>query len=251
MHTTAKKAAKTLTLITRLLAKAEATGFPDEAQAFQEHAERLMVRYGIEQATVDAEAGRLGKPREAMVERHFPVTGTYRVGRSQGFTAIARAFNSVQVLESTGRTAKTLYLIGAESDVDQVMRLFHSLLVQMDGAMHAWWAAVPYRDALSANDRTLERRQFQLSFLHRVAERITALHASEAAAGEPGRALVLVGRRERAEEHVRTLHPRVRIVRPRGLLAGTHSAHAAGSAAGSRATVNERVGGHAFGQVKG
>ena len=237
----ARKAKKTLKLITKLLAKAESTPFPAEAQTFQEHAERLMVRYGIQQAAIDAEAGKAGKPQEPMVEDRFELGGQYRVGQARGFIAIATAFDTVKVLQATTASKKVIYLIGAESDVAQIRRLFASLLVQLDAAMAGWWASYPYKPHLSAHEKTLERRQFQMGFLVTVASRLTALFKEEAVAGEPGNQLVLASRRERADEHAQQLYPDVRKARSQGIAYGSATAHAAGSSAGHRATVNSEI----------
>lgn len=239
----ARKAAKTLKLITKLLAKAENTPYPAEAQTFQEHAERLMVRYGIEQAVVDAEAGKEGKPQEPMVEHRVEFAGQYRVGQARGFTAIAVALRTLSILQATTSNRKILYLIGAESDVHQVLRLFASLRLQMETAMAAWWLEYEFKDFLSTHEKTLERRQFQLGFLHTVASRLENIYRAEMATETPGNGLVLVDRRRRADQHARELYPDVRRARSQMLATGSWNAHAAGSLAGSRATVNSEVDG--------
>lgn len=237
----ARKAAKTLELITQLLAKAESTPYPAEAQTFQEHAERLMVRYGIQQAALDAEAGKAGRPQEAMVEERVELTGAYRVGQARGFIAIAMAFDTVQVLQATASDRKVIYLIGAESDVGAIRRLFTSLLVQLEMAMSAWWVGYPMKAYLSGHERTLERRQFQLGFLATVAGRIAALYKEEAADGIPGNDLVLASRKERADHHAQSLYPQTRAARRQAMAHGSANAHAAGSSAGQRATVNSEI----------
>lgn len=235
------RAEKTLRLITKLLAKAESTHFPAEAQTFQEHAERLMVRYGFEQASIDAEVGKAGKPQEPMVEQRFELNGQYRVGLARGFTLIALAFNTIRVLQANTSSTKIMFLIGAESDVTQILRLFASLKLQMESAMQAWWLGYPYKPYLSPHDKTLERRQFQLGFLSAVAHRLESIHSSELSAGEPGKGLVLAGRRERADEHMQRLYPSIRSARRQSLSAGSSAAHAAGSLAGTMAAVNGAV----------
>ncbi|MGO2542049.1 MAG: DUF2786 domain-containing protein [Specibacter sp.] len=237
------KAERTLKLITKLLAKAESTPFPAEAQTFQEHAERLMVRYGIEQASIDAEAGKAGRPQELMVEERFELSGQYRVGQARGLTAIALAFDTVRVLQANTSNKKLLYLIGAESDVSQILRLFVSLGLQLETAMQSWWLDYPYKPFLSAHEKTLERRQFQLGFFTTVAHRIAAIHKDEVAAGGPGNELVLASRLDRADEHVQSLHPTLRSARSQAMSFGSANAHAAGSFAGTMATVNGQVNG--------
>jgi len=63
-------------LIAKLLAKAERTT-PEEAEALTEHAERLMVKYGVEQALLDERRARLGQTREEIVQERMLFTGTY------------------------------------------------------------------------------------------------------------------------------------------------------------------------------
>ncbi|WP_343317309.1 DUF2786 domain-containing protein [Arthrobacter sp. TMP15] len=235
------KSKKTLTLISKLLAKAESTPFPAEAQTFQEHAERLMVRYGIEQATIDAEAGKSGKPLEPMVEERYEFRGHYRLGQARGLTAVALSFNTVRVLQATTRSKKIVYLIGAESDVGQILRLFASLQQQLESAMQSWWLDYPYKPYLSAHEKTLERRQFQLGFLSTVAHRIAAIYSEEVAGGEPGNELVLASRLDRADDHVQLLHPELRTARRQAISVGSPGAHAAGSFAGTMAMVNDEV----------
>lgn len=235
------RAQKTLNLITRLLAKAENTPFPAEAQAFQEHAERLMVRYGIQQASIDAEAGKAGKPQEPMIEERAEFRGSYRVGQARGFTDIALAFNTVRVLQATTSSTKILYLIGAESDVAQILRLFASLQVQLATAMSSWWLEYPYKQFLSTHEKTLERRQFQLGFLTTVAGRLRTIYKDEIGAVEVGSELVLVGRKDRADDHVNLLYPELRSARRQPMAFGSHSAHMAGGVAGAAATVNGEV----------
>ena len=250
LNESTRKAEKTLKLITKLLVKAGNTPFPAEAQTFQEHAERLMVRYGIEQASIDAEAGKAGKPQEPMVEERVELSGQYRVGQARGFTAIALAFNTVRVLQATTSAQKLLYLVGAESDVAQVLRLFASLRLQLETALQVWWLDYPYKPYLSAHEKTLERRQFQLGFLSTVAHRISVLYTDEVASGEPGNELVLASRRDRAEEHVQQLYPTIRSARQQPMSAGSQGAHAAGSIAGTMASVNSEVNAAARGALE-
>ncbi|MFQ4148845.1 DUF2786 domain-containing protein [Arthrobacter sp. LAPM80] len=236
-----RKAEKTLKLIIKLLAKAEGSPYPEEAQTFQEHAERLMVRYGIQQASIDTEAGKAGRAQEPMVEERFELGGQLRVGQARGFTEIALAFNTLRVLQATTSSKKIIYLIGAESDVAQALRLFASLRLQLESAMAAWWLGYPYKPYLSAHEKVLERRQFQVGFLNSVAGRIRALYDNEMAAGTTGSELVLASRSDRADEHVKLLHPAIRLARRQSLSMGSHGAHAAGSLAGTMASVGVEV----------
>ena len=77
----AKTRSELLTLIKRLLAKAQYTNYPEEAEAFQAHANRLIARYAVTGYELDGaaldkadpfirETIDLGKGRYAIVERH-------------------------------------------------------------------------------------------------------------------------------------------------------------------------------------
>ncbi|MFT4471896.1 DUF2786 domain-containing protein [Arthrobacter sulfonylureivorans] len=230
---TKDKAAKTLELINQLLAKAENTPYPAEAQAFQEHAERLMVRYGIEKAQLDDAAGKAGKEREAIVERQYVVSGVYRAGLVRGFTAVAHAFNAIEIMESTWRERTTLYLIGAESDVTKIIRLFDSLLVQIQPAMAEWWKNTPERSWMTRPEKEAERRQFQMSFLYEVSSRLLAIYGEEST----GQELVLADRKSRASEKAYELYPNAKQKRQARLQGGSYAAGRAGRAAGRNADV--------------
>ena len=237
---TAGKLERMLEKITMLLRKAESTPYPAEAQALQEHAERLMVRYGIGRAQLDERTAREGRPREAVVERRFEVAGVYRVGRLRGLSEVARAFPAISVLQSTSGSTSTLYVIGVESDVAQVLRLFESLLVQVHSAMAAWWREHDKRHLPTEALRMTERRQFQMAFFDTVAGRLRDLHTEEVAASGSGTDLVLAGRRERVTDALHQMHPFLRSARSRRINTGSWTAHRAGQAAGHRANVGQR-----------
>lgn len=62
-------------LVARLLAKAEQTT-PREAEALTEHAERLMVKHGIDQALIDEKRARRGQATEPIVTEAVLLSGT-------------------------------------------------------------------------------------------------------------------------------------------------------------------------------
>lgn len=235
--TPADKMAKNRELILQLLAKAESTEYPAEAEAFQEHAERLMVRYGIDMAQLDAEAGKRGEMREAMVERRYTLRGTYRRVESLGLTAVARAFKSVVVLEQAGKNTLSLYLIGAESDVEQITRLFDSLRAQVKHALSVWWLQQQRMHWLTTAEKGRERRQFHLGFYAGATGRVEAVYGAEVAAAEAGTELVLVAREGRAKEYTRELYPELKTSLPSRLAHGSADAQRAGKRAGLAADV--------------
>lgn len=222
-----------LDLINKLLAKAANTPYPAEAQAFQEHAERLMIRYGVEKAQLDAERAGSGRVREEIVERKYPLTGVYRRARLDGLVHVARCMDTTMTLQSKSATAITLHVVGAQSDVEQLLRLFDSLLQQVNHAMISWWAGVSDKSWMTEQEKRTERRQFQLSFFYSVGSRLRTVVSEESAGSE----LVLAGRRQRAEDKARELYPQMVSGRSRRLAAGSYAAGLAGSRAGQTADV--------------
>ncbi|WP_193597557.1 DUF2786 domain-containing protein [Microbacterium sp. YJN-G] len=145
-----------LDLIAKLLAKAEKTT-PEEAEALTEHAERLMVKYGIEQAHVDERHGRLGQSREPIVQERMLFTGTYARNLRGTGASVALALETVRplVAEQPGG-GSLLYLVGFAPDVRQARMLTASLQLQAMVAMRAWWLSV--RDAYRWDSESEKRR---------------------------------------------------------------------------------------------
>jgi hypothetical protein len=230
---------KKIDTIAKLLAKAESSEYPAEAEAFTEQAERMMIRYGIEKATIDDTMGKLGLQQEPIIKDHIDLTGVYRVGRMASFSNVVHAFNSVTPIRQSGPRNERMYLVGAKSDVEQVKRLLESLVIQGDVAMKAWWATEKdTKGWMTAAEKTKERRQFLISFGFQVAERIAAIYGEES----DGKELVLVGRKNRAEEAVPGFFPQVRNARKSRLQGGSRAAGLAGRQAGTRANVNPNLG---------
>lgn len=232
---TAEKLDRMKEKIALLLNKAENTNFPAEAQTFQEHAERLMVRYGIAKAQLEDTEAKRGKRQEPVIEATFHVYGMYRLGRAIGLHAVAQAFPAVSTLESSDHNSKIIYVIGHESDVNTVLALFGSLLAQMEVAVADWWKTAPKDHLYSESMRRMERRQFQVSFLNQVARRVASLYREEQAE-TTGSELVFVGRQERVSNYIAEAYPSLRTSRSR-LGSGSSLAASAGRAAGSRADV--------------
>lgn len=125
-------------LITKLLAKAESTT-PEEAEALTEHAERLMVKYGIEQARLDAKRGENGQTREEIVQERMPFTGSYARDLRELGAGVAFALGTLRPMYADASNGGILYLVGFASDVRQAMILIKSLEVQAMIAMRTWW----------------------------------------------------------------------------------------------------------------
>nr|WP_243870163.1 DUF2786 domain-containing protein [Amycolatopsis granulosa] len=176
--------------IRALLAKAESTSFPEEAEALSAKAQQLMSRYSFEQALVDP-------PALAGSARRFWLEQPYLGPKSSLVTAVAAA-NRCRAAFYAG--LGFVALVGHEVDLDLVELLSTSLLVQANEAM------------LAAGKRSRTRsfrHAFLLAYAGRVGERLTA---ADRAAGEQfpdGRLLpILTRRRHEVDTLFAELFPR-------------------------------------------
>ncbi|MFI6575831.1 DUF2786 domain-containing protein [Nocardiopsis sp. NPDC050513] len=173
-----------------LLAKAESTEFPHEAEALSARAQEMMARHSIDRALLAEEPGE----SNAAAARRLPVDAPYDEHKAVLLHEVAEA-NRCQAVWH--RELELCTVMGFEDDLDAVELMFTSLLVQAESAMRAS-GAVRDRSGRSAG------RDFRASFLSafavRVGERLaeSARAAEEAAAAETGADLVpLFAARER------------------------------------------------------
>jgi hypothetical protein len=195
-----------LDLITKLLAKAESTT-PEEAEALTEHAERLMLKYGIEQARIDERRARCGEAQEEIVKERMLFTGAYARDIREIGIRVATALETVTPLQADQPYAGSiLYLVGFSSDAQQARVLTASLQVQAMVAMRAWWMAVrdDYRWHSDAEKRRA-RSGFIRGFGAGAAERIAASRRDIVAESGSGTEVVLASRRARVDAAVRAM----------------------------------------------
>lgn len=195
-------------LIAKLLAKAESTT-PEEAEALTEHAERLMVKYAIDQAVIDERRSREGKASERIVEVKVTFTGTYREALVDMGSNVVWGLGSMRPLSGAVGTRSNLFIVGFESDVAQAEVLIRSLHVQALIAMRSWWKdnAIRYRYG-SDWDRRRARDHFIRGFGHGAYMRIESNRAKVIEEAGSGTDLVLVDRKTRVDEHVDGLNLR-------------------------------------------
>ena len=120
--------ASVLRKVTSLLAKAESTTFPDEAEALTAKAQQLMTRHAIDRAQLDA--GRGDEPVAG--GRRLPIDDPYANARYLLLAAVAAANRCRAVLTKQWGFST---VFGDEDDLDTVELLFTSLLVQATRAM--------------------------------------------------------------------------------------------------------------------
>jgi hypothetical protein len=205
--------------VTALLAKAESTDFPDEAEALTAKAQELMTRHAIDQAHLDAPQG----DRPAVGGRRIGIDDPYAGARFLLLAAVADA-NRCRAVWSKFWGFATVF--GDEGDLDAVELLFTSLLVQATRAM----VAQP-RPRGSGSTRSF-RQSFLVAFARRIGVRLRkAAEAVTAEAAQRSTALVPVfaARREAADAALDEAFPTTRSTRmsandAEGWHAGTQAA---------------------------
>lgn len=149
---------KMLARVRALLAKAEGTEYPDEAEALSAKAQALMARYSLQEAVADHDLGResIATPRRIWIENPYVAAKVALV------QAVAQANGCRTVwIKNLG----CVVVVGAETDLDLVELLSTSLLVQASRAM----LLAGRRQAIRGQTRT---KSFRLSFLVAYASRI-------------------------------------------------------------------------------
>lgn len=227
---------RVLRRIRGLLAKAESTEFPEEAESLTAKAQELMTRHAVDSALLDGVARTERPGRGVAVEtRRVHVRDPYVRAKMQLLGAVAEA-NDVRVVwyERLG----IANVVGVRDDVAAVELLFTSLLLQ---AARALTVAEGPSGRRPPGIRSF-RRSFLLGFAHRIGERLQVARrqATSEAAAEHGVDLrpVLRSRSAAVEERVSELFPRLRSTRSRASVdpGGWH----AGRAAADRADVGTR-----------
>jgi hypothetical protein len=178
---------RVLEKVRALLAKAESTTFPEEAEALSAKAQELMARHAIDSAMVAAGAGAAGSDHRPTGVR-VPVDDPYAGAKSILLAEVAAA-NRCRAVWSKGFSFSTV--LGFEADLEFVDVLYTSLLVQATSAMVAAGSHVDR----SGRSRTRSFRQaFLLAYASRIGQRLREAEAASraAAAEEYGEALLPV-----------------------------------------------------------
>ncbi|MDG5801139.1 DUF2786 domain-containing protein [Streptomyces ossamyceticus] len=164
-----------LTRIRALLAKAEATDFPEEAEALSGKAQELMARHSIDEALLAARTHAKDAPGACRIGVDAP----YETAKAVLLDAVARANRCEAVWnESFGFST----VVGFEADLESVELLYTSLLVQATTAMTKAEAA--QRKGGRKRTKTF-RQSFLAAYAHRIGDRLAA--AAEAEVERTGR----------------------------------------------------------------
>lgn len=207
-----------------LLQKAERTDNEHEADAFYEAAQRLMVKYALDEADLAPDE------REAIEVRRV-VVGASSTDH-QLMWDIAAGLGQVKALRHDARPASqtAFALIGFPADVDFVLLLHASLLLQRELSLRT----APRPEGESA--RTFNR-SFRMGFSAQIRRRLRTIHhkvVEQSAA--PGTDLVLVTRHDQVQRAYEEAFPSVSTVRVSS--GASRSGYANGGAAANRADIS-------------
>jgi hypothetical protein len=195
---------KKIDLIAQLLAKAESTT-PEEAEALTAAASKMMQKYMIDQATIDARRAKSGQASEKIIEKRLDFTGAYRGEMLNLCSNVVRGLGTLRALQYTGGKGKvfSFYLIGFESDVEQAEILINSLQLQAAVAVRAFWKE--HKDEYSYQN-SYEQEKARRSFVHGfgtgAGRRLFEQHKEVVTEAKAGTELVLVSRKAKVDEHV-------------------------------------------------
>jgi hypothetical protein len=212
-----------LSTIRALLAKAEATEFPDEAEAFFNKASELISRWAIDEAMLWADADESGReqPDELQLLLHAPYLPQKAV--LVGAVATAHGCRAVRIVSPPGTGKEIISIVGFPTELRWVDTLATSLMVQLTSAMLSRCPA-----GLTPSASASWRRSFIVGFAEEVGTRLESDRAAAAAerdaAAAPGSAggraagsaapsstaLVLASRADEVDSELRRRHPRLR-----------------------------------------
>jgi Protein of unknown function (DUF2786) len=150
---------KLLARVRALLAMAESTSFPEEAEAFTAKAQQLITRHAVDRTLL---AGT--EPEPWVVGRRVLIDDPYANAKSMLLSEIAGA-NRSRAVWSSDLGFSTVF--GVATDLDAVEILFASLLTQAAAAMTA-------RSAAGGRRVRSFRQSFLLAFGMRIGERLRA-----------------------------------------------------------------------------
>lgn len=218
--------------INALLAKAASSTHDAEREAFTEKAERLMVKWGIDDAMLSqaAQADKVRR-RVAIEERRYTVTGTSGALLAELVASVAACgVGPVRTLISRG--TRDWWAVGYSDDLARVELYVPHIVEEARRAWKAHLVSARYGDDTVRNRA---RIAFLSSFGWAVKQRLDELFADVTATEDGSSALVLVGRSDAVAEALRGMHPFARYVSARRT--SSFSAREAGKSAGEAASL--------------
>ena len=224
---------KWLDKVNLLLAKAESTEFPEEAEALFDKAQALMAAHSIDEAMLRA----AGKTRDDVITTLVMIQNPYLNQKSTLLSYVAKAngVQTIQMVKEKGSVGVAVSLVGFESDIENTKMMFANL------------STFAVRDMLKQRVPSNEsarafRIAYIMSFAIRIGERLaesTKAAEEQYAETTPGVGLVLVEKKAEVTKAFREAFPNVRYVQRSYR---KNSGAKAGAAAADRANLNKGVG---------
>ncbi|MEU9156488.1 DUF2786 domain-containing protein [Streptomyces sp. NPDC048417] len=218
------------TRIRALLAKAEATGFPEEAEALSAKAQELMARHSVDEALLAVGAAAPDAPGACRIGVEPP----YEQAKAVLLDAVATA-NHCRAVWNEPLAFSTV--VGFEADLEAVELLYTSLLVQ---ATHAMAKAEAAQRAGGRKRTKTFRQSFLAAYAHRVGDRLAAAARAAVTETEAPQDLlpVLAGREMAVTDHMERMFPETTTTRLRGVT--DEAGWTEGTRAADRAQVHSR-----------
>ena len=233
--------------IRALLAKAESTDFPEEAEALTAKAQQLMAQHSIDEALLAASSGNGSEPGA----RRIGVDNPYEAPKAVLLDAVAGANRAKSVWS---KDLGFCTVVGFPADLEAVELLYTSLLVQATSAMNS--AGVQRGGGGGSRTKSF-RQSFLVAYAARIRERLAeatarvteeALANEQALAGEgsgpgsdggtPSLLPVLAAREEAVQESTDRMFPGLRT--GRAIRANDYEGWTQGRAAADRAQLHGR-----------
>lgn len=215
---------RALARIRALLAKAEATGYPPEAEALSAKAQELMARHSVDEALLASRT----QAKDAPAACRIGVDAPYETAKAVLLDAVAGA-NRCRAVWNSAFGFSTV--VGFEPDLEAVELLYTSLLVQGSAAMTR--AEAEQRAAGRKRTKTF-RQSFLAAYAHHIGDRLAKV-ADDVVGGEPELLPVLAARDVAVTGRAEEMFPETVTTRLRGVSDG--AGWAEGAAAAERARV--------------
>ncbi|WP_405163547.1 DUF2786 domain-containing protein [Nocardia sp. NBC_01499] len=193
---------KILSRVRGLLAKAESTSFPEEAETLSAKAQELMTKYAVDRVLVDADTSVPDLPGACRIWLDTP----YVDAKALLVDVVTKA-NRCRAIFASAWGFMTI--VGDEGDLEVVELLTTSLLVQATRAM----IASGNQAQRSADSRSRSyRKSFLVAYATRIGERLAAANESTIAKSiDSARLLpVLASHQVKVDEAFDSLFPEVR-----------------------------------------
>lgn len=226
--------------INKLMAKAERTEFPEEAELFLAKAQELMTEYSIDEAML-----RVSKPTvtEEIAELKLVYTGGMRKALYMLGHRLAE-YNGCRAFFTDKRGAKprniTVTVIGFPKDLERIELLDTSLKLQCAVALKRF-VKENVDPSWHRGYKRNEKREFVIGFVEGVAVKLKLAEekAVKEAAEEKGTGVELAirSRKDQVDDWTDTAYPNLRSIRSR-MQRGSVTAKAKGIEKGMKANTN-------------